>query len=251
VTKPVNKPVGLANLTYDSEGDGFWMVTEEAIDQTHLATAEPDPMLGASNIFKVTLHREEKVKIQLGEKEWITAVIIPIEGNNHICIELCNLGATWHITSYRSDFTTYSPLTPPIFLNTANQQRFLAIRCGMLAIQVPNRDTEKEPVLHGMLHTPAVGCTLISVAALDEEGYHAHIGTGHLEFTLPQGECIGHIPWTQGCLYKVVHTSESANAIESMSLMELHRHLGHVAPLSAHKLVQSGAITRIELDPDS
>jgi hypothetical protein len=40
------------------------------------------------------------------------------------------------------------------------------------------------------------------------------------------------------------------NAIELMSLMELHRHLGHIAPLSAHKLVQNSAIAGIELDPD-
>jgi hypothetical protein len=106
------------------------------------------------------------------------------------------LGATQHITPYWSDFTTYSPLTPPIFLNTVNQQRFLAIGCGTLAIWVPNRDTEKELILYGVLHTPAVSCTLVLVATLDKEGYYAHIGVGHLELTLPQGECISCIPQT-------------------------------------------------------
>jgi transposase InsO family protein len=91
----------------------------------------------------------------------------------------------------------------------------------------------------------------VLVAALDEEGYHAHIGAGHLDLTSPKGDCIGHIPRTQGRLYKVVHTSESANAVESMLLMELHRCLGHIAPSSARKLVQSHAIVGIELDPDS
>jgi hypothetical protein len=33
--------------------------------------------------------------------------------------------------------------------------------------------------------------------------------------------------------------------------MELHRHLGHIAPSSARKLIQNGAIVGIELDPDS
>jgi hypothetical protein len=116
---------------------------------------------------------------------------------------------------------------------------------------VPNKDTEKELILHGMLHAPAIGCTLVLVAALDKEGYHAHIGMGHLELTSPQGEHIGHIPQTQGHLYKVVHVSESVNTIESMLLIELHHHLGHIAPLSAHKLIQNSAIVRIELDPDS
>ena len=92
----------------------------------------------------------------------------------------------------------------------------------MLAIRVPNGDTELELTLHGALHAPAVGCTLVSVAALDEEGYHAHIGAGHLELTSPQGERIGRIPWTQGHLYKVVHAQDSANAVEPVSIMELH-----------------------------
>jgi hypothetical protein len=120
-----------------------------------------------------------------------------------------------------------------------------------LAIRVPNGDSERELILHGVLHAPAVGCTLVSVAALDEEGYHAHIGAGHLKLTSPQEEHIGRIPQTQGRLYKVVHTSESMNAVESMSLMELHCRLGHIAPSSARKLVQNGAIIGIELDPDS
>ena len=33
--------------------------------------------------------------------------------------------------------------------------------------------------------------------------------------------------------------------------MELHRCLGHITPSTARKLVDSGAITGIELDPDS
>jgi hypothetical protein len=150
----VNKPVGSANLTYDSEGDGFWMAIEEAVDQTHLATAEPDPMLGALDILEVAPHREEEIEIELGEEEWIGAAITPTKGDNHVRVELYDSGATRHITPHRDDFTTYSPLTPPIFLNTANQQRFPAIGRGTLAIQVPNGDTDKELVLHGMLHAP-------------------------------------------------------------------------------------------------
>jgi hypothetical protein len=115
---------------------------------------------------------------------------------------------------------------------------------------VPNGDIKKELILHGMLHAPAVGCTLILVAALDEEGYHAHIGAGYLELTSPQGEHIGRIPRTQGRLYKVMHMLESMNTIELMSLMELHRCLGHIAPSSARKLIQNSAIIGIELDPD-
>ena len=121
----------------------------------------------------------------------------------------------------------------------------------MLTIQVPNRDTDSELTLRGALHALAVGCTLVLVAALDKEGYHANIGVGHLKLTSPQGEHIGCIPWTQGCLYKVIHAQDSINTIEPVSIMELHRCLGHIASLTAHKLVNSSAIIEIKLDPDS
>jgi hypothetical protein len=90
-------------------------------------------------------------------------------------------------------------------------------------VQVPNEGTESELILHGALHAPSVSYTLVSIAALDEEGYHTHIGAGHLDLTSPQGVKIGHVPRTQGCLYKVVHALDSANAVEPVSLMELHR----------------------------
>jgi len=44
---------------------------------------------------------------------------------------------------------------------------------------------------------------------------------------------------------------DSANAIEPMSVMELHRRLGHIAVESTKKLVSSGAVVGIELDTDS
>jgi hypothetical protein len=39
------------------------MATEEAVDRTHLATAEPDLMLGAPDILEVALHQEEEIEI--------------------------------------------------------------------------------------------------------------------------------------------------------------------------------------------
>ena len=255
LSKPENRPVGLVNTIYDIKGDGFWMATEEAIGRTHLASTEPDPMLGVPDDFEAALHREGEeeidLRVDLGEEELIGAVITLVDDDSCLRVELYDSGATQHISPYKTDFTSYSPLSPPIFLNTANQQRFPAIGHGTLAIRVPNGDTKLELTLHGALHAPTVGCTLISVAALNEEGYHAHIGAGHLELTSPQGECIRHIPRTQGRRYKVVHVQDSANAIKPVSVMELHQRLGHIAPLTARKLVNSGVITGIELDLNS
>jgi transposase InsO family protein len=116
---------------------------------------------------------------------------------------------------------------------------------------VPNGGTESELTLHRALHAPSVSYTLMSIAALDEEGYHTHIGAGHLDLASPQGDRIGHIPRTQGRLYKVVHALDSANIVEPVSIMELHRRMGHIAVESARKLVTSGAVVGVELDTNS
>ena len=98
---------------------------------------------------------------------------------------------------------------------------------------------------------PAVSYTLVSIVMLDEKGYHVHIGAGHLELTSLQGKRVSCISWTLGQLYKVIHTLDSANIIEPILVMELHRCLGHIAVKSAHKLVTSSTIVGIELDLES
>jgi hypothetical protein len=62
---------------------------------------------------------------------------------------------------------------------------------------------------------------------------------------------VGRIPRTPACLYKYMHAYGSANAVELLSAMELHRRLGHIAIASARKLVESGAVIGVELDPSS
>ena len=75
-----------------------------------------------------------------------------------------------------------------LYLNATNQQRFPMIRCGTLVVHVPNGEEETQLTLHATLHTPSISYTLVSLGALDEEGYHTHIGARHMELTSPQGE---------------------------------------------------------------
>jgi hypothetical protein len=120
-----------------------------------------------------------------------------------------------------------------------------------LVVRVPNEGTESELTLYGALHAPAVSYTLVSIAALDQEGYHAHIGAGHFVLVSPQGVRIGRIPRTQGRLYKVVHKLDLANVVEPVSIMEMHRRMGHIAVSSARELVESGTVVGVKLDPNS
>jgi hypothetical protein len=178
-------------------------------------------------------------------------VITLVEEDCTPCTELYDSGATCHISPYKADFTLYKTLSLPAYLNTANQQRFPAIGEGNLVIRVPNNGTKSVLTLRNALHAPAVAYTLVSIRALDEEGYATNIRSGCLEIVSPRGEQVGLIPHTARRLYKVVHMLDSVDVVELISAMELHRRLGHIAVATARKLVESGAVQGIKLDPDS
>jgi hypothetical protein len=87
---------------------------------------------------------------------------------------------------------------------------------------VPNRRGETELILNDALHAPLVSYTLVSLGALDEEGYKVHISSGYLELIFLHSEHIGCIAHTHKHLYKVSHPKDSANAVETLTMMELH-----------------------------
>ena len=255
--KQDNKPVGSANVITDLEGDGFWMAEEE----THapLVCAEPGPLVLTAEDELEDCAQAACMDLDLGcapPDNWV------LEGETACAaagatedeadrVELYDSGATRHVTPFKSDFISYSPLNPPTFLNTANQQRFPAVGTGTLATLVPCNGQSTKLILRDVLHAPAVAYTLVSLGALDEEGYTMKIGGGCLSLLAPGGELVGQVRRTPHRLYKVTHSPESANVVEPLSLMELHRRLGHIAVASTRKLVDSGAIVGVSLDPNS
>jgi len=196
----------------DVGGDGFWMAVKKGAPAQDISTEldslfddlEQSEEVICAHTESTEMHlewcspegwvRDEWVD-PLFEEEEACAVIIPATDKDSLTrTELYDSGATWHISPYKSDFSSYSPLSPPVFLNTANQQRFPTVGTGTLNIQVPNEGTESKLALHNALHTPSVACTLVSLRTLDEEGYHAHIGAGCLELVSLEGEQVGQIP---------------------------------------------------------
>ena len=264
--KSENKPIGSANAVaeHDFEGDGFWMAVEEDAPLHALTIgADPDPCIGDPDDDEGEA-QNELIFTWDGPDDWLTevsskiegeelagAVITASEGDDSPHIELFDSGATRHISPYKGDFTSYSPLMPPVFLTTANQQRFPAVGMGMLAIQVPSRRGETELLLNNALHAPAVGYTLVSLGTLDEEGYHARIGGRYLEIDSPHGDRIGCVARTAKRLYRVSRIEDAANTVDMLTIMELHHRLSHIAASSARKLVKSGAVTGIKLNPSS
>jgi hypothetical protein len=45
----------------------------------------------------------------------------------------------------------------------------------------------------------------------------------------------------------MVHLPNSANMVKMVTLMELHHHMGHIAPFSAQCLVKTTTISRLSL----
>ena len=93
--KPENKPVGSANIIYDFDGNGFWMVNEKEADLTSIESTEPDPLLGDPDDVKVAPQSEgEEDNLDSDEKEWAGAVITPADDDSRIHVKLYDLGAT-------------------------------------------------------------------------------------------------------------------------------------------------------------
>ena len=268
--KAETKPVGSANAVtgYDSEGDGFWTVVEPE-DEARFIGADPDPLLreGEETEWESLGDDDTELGVVWGDPadwefddelgDWpseegdvVAATISAADANSDVRVELYDSGATRHISPFKEDFKSYSPLTPPLLLNAANQQRFQAIGSGSMPIQVSNGGVENELLLRGALYAPSVAYTLVSLGTLDAEGYHMHIGDGMLEIVDPNGHRVGQVARTSRGLYRITH-EEEANAVELLSVMELHRRLGHIAASSARKLVTSGAVTGVKLDPES
>ena len=105
-------------------------------------------------------------------------------------------------------------------------------------------------MLNNILHAPSVTYTLISLRMLDAQGYRIEIGGRHMDIFSPKQELVTHILQTPHGLYQVLH-EEEVHAVKMVSIMELHRCMGHITPTSAHKLVEEGLVTGIALDPAS
>ena len=131
-SKPETKPVGSANIV-DADaigGDGFWMAEEVAPAQ--VMSAELDTLLEElDDSEEVVCAQTKGTELYLHwcspddwlhddwadplfEEEMACAVITPAEDDGAPRTELYDSGATRHISPYQSDFTSYTPLSPPL-----------------------------------------------------------------------------------------------------------------------------------------
>ena len=262
-SKPKNRPVGSANITTinDSNDRDFWSATAEIVNQyDNLMMGKPD-WCDEDKYTPCTDLEGDREDIYWPDPEGITWDIKEIASTTITHAEenldtlphtkMYDSGASQHISSHKADFTSYTTLSPPLYINTANKNKFPAIRMGTLIVKVPANRGKSDLVLHNALYVPSVCYTLVSLGTLNKmEGYTFCIGGSHLQIFSPQGKPIGKVPCNSHHLYRVKRSLESTYTTKDMSAMELYRCLGHISIATACKLINSGAIHGINFDPD-
>ena len=142
---------------------------------------------------------------------------------------------------------------PPKTFNAANKQQFDAVGQGELIIEVPNGLNALKLQLTEVLYLPEVGYTLVSIGQLDKCGYSATFANRKCIIRDSDGDAVGEILKSVKGLYKVVHdeSNSSSAATEKLTMMELHRCMGHILPGIAKKVIENGLVTGVRLDDSS
>jgi hypothetical protein len=165
-------------------------------------------------------------------------------------IELLDSGCTCHISPYKDDFVLLKDVPPKPF-RAANKQRFCATGEGELTIEMPNGAVPSQLHLSEVLYSPEVGYTLISVGKLDDLGFDIRFRDGACTIRAPDGTQVARVPKDSSGLYRVSHNEDSAHAVEVITVDQLHRRMGHIAPETASKMVRKGFVTGVKLSVDS
>jgi hypothetical protein len=165
-------------------------------------------------------------------------------------IKLLDSGCTRHISPYKEDFTSLNDIVPKPF-QAANKQQFSATAQGELKIDVPNRADTSKLQLHEVLYSLEVGYTLILVGKLDDLGFDIHFHGGTCTICTPNGTQVAHIPKDKNGLYWIMHDEGATHTVETISLDQLHRRMGHISPETACKMVQKGFVAGVRLDTSS
>ena len=163
-------------------------------------------------------------------------------------MELYDSGATQHISPYRNSFETYLDIALKPF-TAANKQVFSATRMGDMIVEVPNGYDVSCLCLTEVLFSREVDYTLMSIGRLDELGFLTTFTEGFCTICGTDGETIGRIPRSTRGLYRVVWEHDTANTTsEHITVMELHRRFGHIAPSVACQLTTRGLVSGLIFD---
>jgi len=196
---------------------------------------------------------------------------IPSTTNPSERIEIYDSGASCHMSPYIEAFTDFTFIEPkPI--SAADNRTFEAVGKGSVQIKIPNDGDFTVVTLRDVLYAPTIGFTLISLSRADKAGYSTLIQNGDLHILDRKNDdnVIGKIParnglWSVKRSIKALENGESllpgnnafkalenginllpgTQALATISLMDLHRCLGHISPAAAIRLIDKRILTGV------
>ena len=161
--------------------------------------------------------------------------------------ELYDSGASRHMSPYRNKFINFVSIIPkPI--TAANKLAFDATGRGDMEIEVPLGNGKSSKVLlKDVLYAQEMGVTLVSISRITAAGHKAVFDGPSLKLFNRSKKLLGEVPINNG-LYRVEHNESAHAATETLTVDDLHRQMGHIAPDAAKLLVKKGIVEGIELD---
>jgi hypothetical protein len=117
-----------------------------------------------------------------------------------------------------------------------------------MEIEVPLGNGKLSKVLlKDVLYAQDIGVTLVSISYITTAGHKAIFDGPSLKICNSSKKLLGEVPVNQG-LYYVEHSESAHSAVETVTVDELHCHMGHIAPDAVRLLVKKGIVNGIELD---
>jgi hypothetical protein len=98
-----------------------------------------------------------------------------------------------------------------------------------------------------VLYAQDIGVTIVSISRITAAGHKAIFDGPLLKIYNSSKKLLGEVPVNQG-LYRVEHNESAYSAVETVTVDELHRRMGHIALDAAKLLVKKGIVDGIELD---
>ena len=197
----------------DTEPDSVWLAHTQDDWLTEMADED------APNLTDLIVDEEEAYT-----KTYNHALLAGEGLNSRKETTLFDLGASHHMSSYRSQFLDYKPIVPkPI--TAADNHTFHAIRKGDLMISLPNGKGHSRIRLRDVLYAPKMGIMLMSISKLDLAGYAALFHDKCCQIFNAQKKRLGEVPLNKG-LYCVKSLRRIfaglAKALDPLTIAEVH-----------------------------
>jgi hypothetical protein len=160
--------------------------------------------------------------------------------------ELYDSGASRHMSPYRHKFVTYRDIEPRA-IAAADKRLFYAQGMGDLRITVPNGELSTPMLLKDVLYAPDMGLSIVSISRIAKAGHTVVFEGETCKITNKGGKTIGIVPATPNGLYRVDHSETAGAATEAVTLLDLHRRLGHISADTIRTLIQRGTVTGLTL----